>query len=155
MSSSGGQSFTRNDTSTSAGLFVRRIDIELFAILDFVGQAGRTRRGFGGVRFFGGWQAPLMDGATGSQVHDAHSGTDAWAWLDASGTTRSTARIYLRNPGSACGELRIAADESQKTRLAVGIIGHGERRPVLAGRSHELFDRLHTRQQLSAEVGVE
>lgn len=54
-----------------------RIDIELFATLDFVGQApggpDEDPEGFA----FGGWQAPLMDEATGAQVQAAYLGTDA------------------------------------------------------------------------------
>ena len=54
-----------------------RIDIELFATLDLVGQ------GPGGpdedpIGFpFGGWQAPLVDDVAGAQVAAAYEGTDA------------------------------------------------------------------------------
>ena len=54
-----------------------RIDIELFATLDLVGQApggpGEDPLGFP----FGGWQAPLVDEVCGEQIAAAYEGTDA------------------------------------------------------------------------------
>jgi dihydrofolate reductase len=53
------------------------IHIELFASLDLVGQSpGRPDEDPVGFPF-GGWQAPLMDEATGAQVGAAYEGTDA------------------------------------------------------------------------------
>ncbi|MER5392432.1 dihydrofolate reductase family protein [Saccharopolyspora sp. NPDC002686] len=54
-----------------------RIQIELFATLDLVGQApgGPDEDPVGFT--FGGWQAPLMDEATGAQIGAAYEGTDA------------------------------------------------------------------------------
>jgi dihydrofolate reductase len=53
------------------------IQIELFATLDFVGQApggpDEDPEGFP----FGGWQAPLIDDAVGAQIDAAYQGTDA------------------------------------------------------------------------------
>lgn len=53
------------------------IQIELFATLDLVGQAPggpeEDPEGFA----FGGWQAPLVDEVTGSQVLASYAGTDA------------------------------------------------------------------------------
>lgn len=53
------------------------IQIELFATLDFVGQApggpDEDPEGFP----FGGWQAPLIDDAVGAQIAAAYQGTDA------------------------------------------------------------------------------
>ncbi|KIF66883.1 deaminase [Streptomyces sp. AcH 505] len=53
------------------------IDIELFATLDFVGQApgGPDEDPVGFP--FGGWQAPLVDEVTGEQISAAYAGTDA------------------------------------------------------------------------------
>ncbi|MFJ8623619.1 dihydrofolate reductase family protein [Kitasatospora sp. NPDC093550] len=53
------------------------IDIELFATLDLVGQApgGPDEDPVGFP--FGGWQAPLLDEATGAQILAAYEGTDA------------------------------------------------------------------------------
>ncbi len=54
-----------------------RITIELFATLDLVGQApGGPEEDPDGFTF-GGWQAPLLDEASGGQVSDAYEGTDA------------------------------------------------------------------------------
>lgn len=54
------------------------IDIELFATLDFVGQApgGPDEDPEGGFPF-GGWQAPLLDDVAAGQVDAAYQGTDA------------------------------------------------------------------------------
>ena len=53
------------------------INIELFATLDFVGQApGGPEEDPDGFPF-GGWQAPLIDDVTGAQVGAAYEGTDA------------------------------------------------------------------------------
>ncbi len=53
------------------------IHIELFATLDLVGQApGSPDEDPVGFPF-GGWQAPLVDEATGAQVAAAYEGTDA------------------------------------------------------------------------------
>ncbi|KUH85525.1 MULTISPECIES: dihydrofolate reductase family protein [unclassified Mycobacterium] len=53
------------------------IYLELFATLDLVGQApGGPDEDPAGFPF-GGWQAPLMDEATGAQIADAYEGTDA------------------------------------------------------------------------------
>jgi dihydrofolate reductase len=53
------------------------IHVELFATLDLVGQApGGPEEDPEGFPF-GGWQAPLMDEATGAQVGAAYEGTDA------------------------------------------------------------------------------
>jgi dihydrofolate reductase len=56
---------------------VGRIDIELFATLDLVGQAPGSPDedpvGFA----FGGWQAPLLDDVAAAQVDAAYEGTDA------------------------------------------------------------------------------
>ncbi|MBD0694919.1 dihydrofolate reductase family protein [Streptomyces sp. CBMA123] len=53
------------------------IQIELFATLDLVGQApggpDEDPEGFP----FGGWQAPLLNEATGAQILAAYEGTDA------------------------------------------------------------------------------
>ncbi|OBF39212.1 deaminase [Mycobacterium sp. ACS1612] len=53
------------------------IQIELFATLDFVGQApggpDEDPEGFP----FGGWQAPLIDDGVGAQIAAAYQGTDA------------------------------------------------------------------------------
>jgi dihydrofolate reductase len=53
------------------------IHIELFATLDLVGQApggpDEDPEGFP----FGGWQAPLLDEASGAQISAAYEGTDA------------------------------------------------------------------------------
>ena len=53
------------------------IHIELFATLDFVGQApgGPDEDPVGFP--FGGWQAPLVDDVTGAQIGAAYEGTDA------------------------------------------------------------------------------
>ncbi|MEV6212626.1 dihydrofolate reductase family protein [Kitasatospora sp. NPDC051914] len=53
------------------------IHIELFATLDLVGQApgGPDEDPVGFP--FGGWQAPLIDEATGAQIGAAYEGTDA------------------------------------------------------------------------------
>jgi dihydrofolate reductase len=54
-----------------------RIDIELFATLDLVGQApGGPDEDPAGFPF-GGWQAPLIDDVSGAQVGVAYEGTDA------------------------------------------------------------------------------
>jgi dihydrofolate reductase len=53
------------------------IQIELFATLDLVGQApGGPEEDPDGFTF-GGWQAPLLDEVSGSQVAAAYEGTDA------------------------------------------------------------------------------
>jgi dihydrofolate reductase len=54
------------------------IHIELFTTLDLVGQApgGPGEDPEGGFPF-GGWQAPLMDEASGAQILAAYEGTDA------------------------------------------------------------------------------
>ncbi|ORB25551.1 dihydrofolate reductase family protein [Mycolicibacterium parafortuitum] len=54
-----------------------RIDIELFATLDLVGQApgGPDEDPLGFP--FGGWQAPLIDEVCGEQIAAAYEGTDA------------------------------------------------------------------------------
>jgi dihydrofolate reductase len=53
------------------------IQIELFATLDLVGQApGGPDEDPVGFEF-GGWQAPLIDEVSGSQVDAAYEGTDA------------------------------------------------------------------------------
>ncbi|WP_101948515.1 dihydrofolate reductase family protein [Mycobacterium sp. 3519A] len=53
------------------------IQIELFATLDFVGQApGGPDEDPAGFPF-GGWQAPLIDDAVGAQIDAAYQGTDA------------------------------------------------------------------------------
>src|SRR5690625_711545 len=53
------------------------IHIELFTTLDLVGQAPGSAEE-DPVRFpFGGWQAPLADSVTGSQIAAAYQGTDA------------------------------------------------------------------------------
>lgn len=53
------------------------IQIELFATLDLVGQSpGRPDEDPGGFPF-GGWQAPVIDDVTGSQVAAAYEDTDA------------------------------------------------------------------------------
>lgn len=53
------------------------IDIEMFATLDLVGQApGGPEEDPAGFPF-GGWQAPLIDDATGAQIGAAYEGTDA------------------------------------------------------------------------------
>jgi dihydrofolate reductase len=54
------------------------IHIEMFATLDLVGQApgGPEEDAEGGFPF-GGWQAPLLDEISGSQVAAAYEGTDA------------------------------------------------------------------------------
>lgn len=53
------------------------IYIEMFATLDLVGQApGGPEEDPDGFPF-GGWQAPLMDDVSGSQVSAAYEGTDA------------------------------------------------------------------------------
>ncbi len=53
------------------------IDIEIFATLDLVAQApggpDEDPEGFS----FGGWQAPLIDEVSGTQVGTAYEGTDA------------------------------------------------------------------------------
>ncbi|MEU5771356.1 dihydrofolate reductase family protein [Streptomyces asoensis] len=53
------------------------VHIEMFATLDLVGQApggpDEDPEGFP----FGGWQAPLLDEATGEQIAAAYEGTDA------------------------------------------------------------------------------
>ncbi|SED89251.1 dihydrofolate reductase family protein [Streptomyces sp. TLI_105] len=53
------------------------IHIAMFSTLDLVGQApggpDEDPEGFP----FGGWQAPLIDGATGAQIQAAYEGTDA------------------------------------------------------------------------------
>ncbi|MGA9873283.1 MAG: dihydrofolate reductase family protein [Rhodococcus sp. (in: high G+C Gram-positive bacteria)] len=54
-----------------------RIDIELFTTLDFVGQAPGGPEEDPENFPFGGWQAPLMDEATGAEVEAAYRGTDA------------------------------------------------------------------------------
>ncbi|MFD8754420.1 dihydrofolate reductase family protein [Kitasatospora sp. NPDC059577] len=53
------------------------IDIELFTTLDLVGQApgGPDEDPVGFP--FGGWQAPLLDEATGARIVAAYEGTDA------------------------------------------------------------------------------
>jgi dihydrofolate reductase len=53
------------------------INIELFATLDLVGQSpgGPDEDPVGFP--FGGWQAPMLDDVTGSQVGAAYEGTDA------------------------------------------------------------------------------
>ncbi|MFJ2188756.1 hypothetical protein ACIOJE_12485 [Kitasatospora sp. NPDC087861] len=53
------------------------IHIELFTTLDLVGQApgGPDEDPVGFP--FGGWQAPLIDEATGAQILTAYEGTDA------------------------------------------------------------------------------
>ncbi|MFJ8042047.1 dihydrofolate reductase family protein [Kitasatospora sp. NPDC096147] len=53
------------------------IEIEMFATLDLVGQApGGPEEDPVGFPF-GGWQAPLLDEATGAQVTAAYADTDA------------------------------------------------------------------------------
>ncbi|KJS52198.1 deaminase, partial [Streptomyces rubellomurinus subsp. indigoferus] len=53
------------------------IRIELFTTLDLVGQApGGPEEDPAGFPF-GGWQAPLVDEATGAQILAAYEGTDA------------------------------------------------------------------------------
>jgi dihydrofolate reductase len=53
------------------------IDIELFTTLDLVGQApGGPEEDPVGFPF-GGWQAPLLDEATGNQIAAAYEDTDA------------------------------------------------------------------------------
>jgi dihydrofolate reductase len=53
------------------------IYIEMFATLDLVGQApGGPEEDPSGFPF-GGWQAPLMDEVTGTQIGTAYEGTDA------------------------------------------------------------------------------
>ncbi|MFI5837504.1 dihydrofolate reductase family protein [Micromonospora sp. NPDC051300] len=53
------------------------IQIELFTTLDFVAQSpGSPEEDPEGFPF-GGWQAPLLDEATGAQVMKAYEGTDA------------------------------------------------------------------------------
>ncbi|RJQ80356.1 deaminase [Pseudonocardiaceae bacterium YIM PH 21723] len=54
-----------------------RIHIEMFATLDLVGQApGGPEEDPVGFPF-GGWQAPLMNEVTGTQIVNAYEGTDA------------------------------------------------------------------------------
>lgn len=54
-----------------------KIDIEMFATLDLVGQSpggpDEDPEGFP----FGGWQAPLLNETTGAQIAAAYEGTDA------------------------------------------------------------------------------
>ncbi|HEY3480403.1 MAG TPA: dihydrofolate reductase family protein [Streptomyces sp.] len=54
-----------------------KIDIEMFATLDLVGQSpggpDEDPEGFP----FGGWQAPLLNETTGAQIAAAYDGTDA------------------------------------------------------------------------------
>jgi dihydrofolate reductase len=53
------------------------IHIELFATLDLVGQSPGSPHEDPAAFPFGGWQAPLMDDVTGTQVGAAYEGTDA------------------------------------------------------------------------------
>lgn len=53
------------------------IDIELFATVDLVGQSPGSPEEDPDGFSFGGWQAPLLDDVTGSQVSAAYEGTDA------------------------------------------------------------------------------
>ncbi|MDO8151239.1 dihydrofolate reductase family protein [Isoptericola sp. b408] len=53
------------------------IQIQLFATLDLVGQSPGLRDEDPDGFPFGGWQAPVFDGVTGTQVEKAYEGTDA------------------------------------------------------------------------------
>ncbi len=86
------------------------IHVEMFATLDLVGQApGGPEEDPEGFPF-GGWQAPLMDEATGAQVGAAYEDTDALLlgrrtydifaayWPHQDGEGNEIARIFNRVP---------------------------------------------------------
>ena len=88
------------------------VHIELFATLDFVGQApgGPDEDPVGFP--FGGWQAPLLDEVAGAQIGSAYEGTDALLlgrrtydifaayWPDLDGEDNEIATLFNKLSGS-------------------------------------------------------
>ena len=119
------------------------IHIELFATLDLVGQAPggpeEDPEGFS----FGGWQAPLLDEATGAQIGAAYEGTDALLlgrrtydifaayWPHQDGEGNEIARLFNRVPKYVASRGTPELPWAGSTQLG----------PDLAGAVREIRDR--------------
>ncbi|WP_018353338.1 dihydrofolate reductase family protein [Longispora albida] len=117
-----------------------RIDIELFATLDLVGQApggpGEDPLGFP----YGGWMAPLADEVTGAQIAAAYEGTDA---LLLGRRTHEIFSAYWPRQAGEFGELfnTIPKYVASRGRPDLSWAGSAQLGPDLAAGVRELRDR--------------
>ncbi|MFF1408550.1 dihydrofolate reductase family protein [Streptomyces sp. NPDC058289] len=120
------------------------IHIEMFATLDFVGQApgGPDEDPVGFP--FGGWQAPLLDEATGAQIAAAYEGTDAL--LLGRRTYDIFAAYWPHQEGGEDNEIatlfnRVPKYVASRGRPDLSWAGSTHLGPDLAGAVREIRDR--------------
>ncbi len=119
------------------------VQIEMFTTLDLVGQGpGGPEEDPEGFPF-GGWQAPLMDEATGEQIAAAYEGTDALLlgrrtydifadyWPHQDGAENAFAALFNRVPKYVASRGRPELSWATSTQLG----------PDLAGAVREVRDR--------------
>ncbi len=131
---------TTSSGSTGMGL----IHIELFATLDLVAQApGGPDEDPAGFPF-GGWQAPLLDEVTGTQVGAAYEGTDAL--LLGRRTYDIFAAYWPNQDGGEDNEIATLFNSvpkyvASRGRPDLSWAGSTQLGPDLAGAVHEIRDR--------------